>query len=88
MSQRPTTIMGASVKHSVPDESYPSIAVLCASMNAKAYRYYFSIRIQASRQAIISDLADGVSDYEIEIVRSTCKSIYANYEPTITFVVA
>ncbi|CAG8507110.1 475_t:CDS:2, partial [Funneliformis caledonium] len=33
--------MGASVKHSVPDGSYPSIAALCASMNAKAYRYYF-----------------------------------------------
>ncbi|CAI2189473.1 4647_t:CDS:2 [Funneliformis geosporum] len=120
VSQRPTIIMGASVTHPA-DESRPSIAALCASMDAKAYRYAASIRIQAGRQAIISDLAgmvkelletfyqtckvkpvrilfyrNGVSedqfeqvfDLEIEAVRNACRSLDANYKPTITFVVA
>ncbi|CAG8457935.1 8826_t:CDS:2 [Funneliformis mosseae] len=64
ISQRPTILMGADVTHPAPggDESRPSIAALCASMDAKASRYAASIRVQAGRQEIISDLSGMVKE--------------------------
>ena len=40
------------------NNSRPSIASLCASMDAKASRYAASIRVQAAREEIIVDLAN------------------------------
>ncbi|CAI2171336.1 1168_t:CDS:2 [Funneliformis geosporum] len=96
VSERPTIIMGAKVTHPAPGgESRPSIAALCASMDAKASRYAASIRVQAGKQEIISDLSDGVSEnqfeqvleFEIEAIKCACKSLDVNYKPTLTFVV-
>src|ERR1044072_7698547 len=40
----------------------PSIAALCASMDAKASRYAASIRVQSGRTEIIADLANMVKE--------------------------
>ncbi len=64
ISQRPTILMGADVTHPSPggDANRPSIAALCASMDAKASRYAASIRIQTGRQEIITDLSAMVKE--------------------------
>ncbi|CAI2165275.1 17043_t:CDS:2 [Funneliformis geosporum] len=61
VSERPTIIMGA---HRTPggDETCPSIAALCASMDAKAYRYAATTRVQTGKPVIISDLVDMVKE--------------------------
>jgi hypothetical protein len=46
----------------VGDNARPSIAALCASMDAKASRYAASIRVQAGRTEIIADLANMVKE--------------------------
>src|ERR1043165_5234175 len=46
----------------VGDTGRPSIAGLCASMDAKASRYAASIRVQAGRTEIIADLANMVKE--------------------------
>uniref|UniRef100_A0A1D1YV71 Protein argonaute 1 n=1 Tax=Anthurium amnicola TaxID=1678845 RepID=A0A1D1YV71_9ARAE len=61
ISDRPTILMGADVTHPAPGASSntrPSIASLCASMDAKASRYAASIRVQAGREEIIVDLVN------------------------------
>ncbi|GAB5586216.1 hypothetical protein Unana1_01116 [Umbelopsis nana] len=63
ISQRPTIIFGADVTHPAPgDMNRPSIAALCASMDARASRYASSIRVQANRTEIIADLANMVKE--------------------------
>ena len=63
ITERPTILMGAAVNHLFRDASNrPSIAALCASMDAKVSRYATSIRIQTSGQEIIGDLADMVKE--------------------------
>jgi len=54
--------MGADVTHPSPDSNRPSIAALCASMDSRASHYAASIRRQASRTEIISDLANMVKN--------------------------
>ncbi|CAG8668612.1 21019_t:CDS:2 [Gigaspora margarita] len=76
ISDRPTILMGADVTHPAPGDTVrPSIAALCASMDAKASRYAASIRVQTGRQEIISDLS------------AACRGLDANYKPKVTFVV-
>ncbi|CAG8589163.1 3602_t:CDS:2 [Funneliformis mosseae] len=94
ITQRPTIVMGACVSHPAPggDESRPSIAALCASMDAKASRYAASIRVQAEsvlfyRNGVSDNQFQQVLDFEIEAVRCACASLDANYKPSITFVV-
>ncbi|RGB28543.1 Piwi domain-containing protein [Rhizophagus diaphanus] len=59
ISDKPTILMGADISHPSPGEpSRPSIAALCASMDAKASRYSASIRVQTGRTEIIADLAN------------------------------
>ncbi|CAB4422806.1 unnamed protein product [Rhizophagus irregularis] len=63
ISDRPTILMGADVTHPSPgDRDRPSIAALCASMDAKASRYAASIRVQTGRTEIIADLANMVKE--------------------------
>lgn len=62
VTDRPTILMGADVTHPRPGSSGPSIAALCASMDAKASRYAASIRVQESRTEIIADLANMVKE--------------------------
>ncbi|CAG8449098.1 3430_t:CDS:10 [Funneliformis mosseae] len=63
ITERPTILMGADVTHPAPgDTERPSIAALCASMDAKASRYAASIRVQAGRTEIIADLANMVKE--------------------------
>ncbi|KAG9294768.1 hypothetical protein G9A89_008247 [Geosiphon pyriformis] len=63
VSERPTILIGADVSHPPPgDETRPSIAALCGSIDAKASRYSTTIRVQAGRQEIINDMADMVKD--------------------------
>ncbi|CAG8475064.1 Piwi domain-containing protein [Rhizophagus irregularis DAOM 181602=DAOM 197198] len=65
ITQRPTILMGASVTHPAPgaeNMGRPSIAAVTASMDAKAYRYAASIRVQTGRQEVISDLAEMVKE--------------------------
>ncbi|KAG9302445.1 hypothetical protein G9A89_000579, partial [Geosiphon pyriformis] len=63
ISDRPTIVMGADVTHSNPNNpASPSIATLCATMDAKASRYAASIRCQTAKSDIISDLADMVRE--------------------------
>ncbi|CAB4490071.1 unnamed protein product [Rhizophagus irregularis] len=62
-ADRPTILMGADVTHPSPgDRDRPSIAALCASMDAKASRYAASIRVQTGRTEIIADLANMVKE--------------------------
>nr|CAG8488117.1 7207_t:CDS:10 [Entrophospora candida] len=59
----PTILMGADVTHPGPGSTNkPSIAALCASMDAKASRYAASIRIQRGRTDIIADLSNMVKE--------------------------
>ncbi|CAH1760543.1 740_t:CDS:10 [Entrophospora sp. SA101] len=59
----PTILMGADVTHPGPGSTNkPSIAALCASMDAKASRYAASIRIQSGRTDIIADLSNMVKE--------------------------
>ncbi|GBB98146.1 hypothetical protein RclHR1_03150009 [Rhizophagus clarus] len=60
--EKPSILMGADVTHPPHGSSRPSIAALCASMDSRASRYAASIRQQASRTEIISDLANMVKD--------------------------
>lgn len=63
ISSRPTILFGADVTHPAPgDMNRPSIAALCASMDARASRYASSIRVQANRTEIIADLANMVKE--------------------------
>src|ERR1051325_527171 len=65
ITQKPTILMGADVTHPPPGDSNsgrPSIAAMCASMDAKASRYAASIRVQTGRQEVINDLADMVKE--------------------------
>jgi hypothetical protein len=63
ITERPTIVMGASVSHPPPgDTTRPSIAAMCASMDAKASRYATSIRIQTGRLEVIQELADMVKE--------------------------
>ncbi|GBB93582.1 hypothetical protein RclHR1_00220016 [Rhizophagus clarus] len=63
ITDRPTILMGADVTHPAPgDKDRPSIAALCASMDAKASRYAASIRVQTGRTEIIADLANMVKE--------------------------
>ncbi|CAJ0909392.1 5960_t:CDS:10 [Entrophospora sp. SA101] len=54
ISEVPTILMGSTNK--------PSIAALCASMDAKASRYAASIRVQSGRTDIIADLSSMVKE--------------------------
>ncbi|CAB4425198.1 unnamed protein product [Rhizophagus irregularis] len=73
ITQRPTIIMGADVTHPAPGEqNTPSIAAVTASMDAKAFRYAASVRVQIGRQEVISDLA--------EIVKELLKTFYQTCE--------
>ena len=61
----PTIIMGAGVTHPAPGDQNsgrPSIAAVTASMDTKAHRYAASIRVQTSKQEVISDLAEMVKE--------------------------
>ncbi|RIB10666.1 Piwi domain-containing protein [Gigaspora rosea] len=72
ISERPTILMGADVTHPAPgDTARPSIAALCASMDAKASRYAASIRVQTGRQEIISDLS-GMCKELLKTFYQTC----------------
>jgi hypothetical protein len=62
LHEKPSILMGADVTHPPHGSSRPSIAALCASMDSRASRYAASIRQQASRTEIISDLANMVKD--------------------------
>jgi len=63
ITDKPTILMGADVTHPAPgDTERPSIAALCASMDAKASRYAASIRVQTGRTEIIADLANMVKE--------------------------
>ncbi|KAI9272608.1 Piwi domain-containing protein [Sporodiniella umbellata] len=63
IAQRPTIIFGADVTHPAPgDMNRPSVAALCASMDARASRYASAIRVQANRTEIIADLANMVKE--------------------------
>ncbi|RIA95038.1 Piwi domain-containing protein [Glomus cerebriforme] len=63
ITDKPTILMGADVTHPSPgDSERPSIAALCASMDAKASRYAASIRVQSGRTEIIVDLANMVKE--------------------------
>ena len=65
ITQRPSILMGASVTHPAPGDQNsgrPSIAAVCASMDAKASRYAASIRVQTGKQEVISDLAEMVKE--------------------------
>ncbi|CAG8488744.1 11583_t:CDS:10 [Funneliformis caledonium] len=63
ITDRPTILMGADISHPSPgDPSRPSIAALCASMDARASRYSAAIRVQTSRTEIIADLANMVKE--------------------------
>ncbi|CAG8607707.1 12234_t:CDS:10, partial [Ambispora gerdemannii] len=63
IAERPTILMGADVTHPGPgDNVRPSIAALCASMDAKASRYAAAIRVQSGRVEIIADLANMVKE--------------------------
>jgi hypothetical protein len=65
ITQRPTIIMGASVTHPAPgdqDTGRPSIAAVTASMDAKAFRYSATIRVQTGRQEVIGDLSEMVKE--------------------------
>ncbi|CAG8640305.1 9527_t:CDS:10, partial [Ambispora leptoticha] len=63
IAERPTILMGADVTHPAPGDTVrPSIAALCASMDAKASRYAAAIRVQTGREEIIADLINMVKD--------------------------
>lgn len=62
ISDKPTILMGADVTHPSHDSNCPSIAALCASMDARASRYATTIRHQASRTEFISDLSSMVKE--------------------------
>ncbi|RIA95249.1 Piwi domain-containing protein [Glomus cerebriforme] len=65
ITQRPTILMGADVTHPAPGEQNtgrPSIAAVCASMDAKASRYAASIRVQTGKLEVIADLAEMVKE--------------------------
>ncbi|KAG1256210.1 hypothetical protein G6F68_009881 [Rhizopus microsporus] len=63
IAQRPTIVFGADVTHPAPgDMNRPSVAALCASMDARASRYASAIRVQANRTEIIADLANMVKE--------------------------
>ncbi|CAG8629736.1 19317_t:CDS:10, partial [Gigaspora margarita] len=63
ITDRPTILMGADISHPSPgDPSRPSIAAICASLDAKASRYSAAIRVQTGRTEIIADLANMVKD--------------------------
>ncbi|RIA93562.1 Piwi domain-containing protein [Glomus cerebriforme] len=71
ITERPTVLMGASVIHPALCDDRPSIAALCASMDAKAFRYTASIRFQTSRQEVIADLAGMVKE-QLKTFYMTC----------------
>ncbi|RUS16005.1 Piwi domain-containing protein [Endogone sp. FLAS-F59071] len=57
IAQKPTIVFGADVTHPGPgEERKPSIAALCASLDAKASRYCATIRLQKPRTEVINDL--------------------------------
>ncbi|RCH92328.1 Eukaryotic translation initiation factor 2C [Rhizopus azygosporus] len=63
IAQVPTIVFGADVTHPAPgDMNRPSVAALCASMDARASRYASAIRVQANRTEIIADLANMVKE--------------------------
>ncbi|CAG8654357.1 5692_t:CDS:10, partial [Ambispora leptoticha] len=64
ISERPTILMGADVTHPAPgtESGKPSIASLCASMDAKASRYAATIRLQRANVEIIANLGDMVKE--------------------------
>ena len=74
ISQRPTIIIGADVTHPGPGDTSgrPSIAAMCASMDARASRYAATIRIQTGRQEVINELADMVKEL-LKTFYQTCK---------------
>nr|CAG8437835.1 8491_t:CDS:10 [Entrophospora candida] len=72
ISERPTILMGADVTHPPPgSQNKPSIAALCASMDAKASRYAASIRVQHGREEIIADLTSMVKEL-LKLFYQTC----------------
>ncbi|RIA84423.1 Piwi domain-containing protein [Glomus cerebriforme] len=74
ITQRPTILMGADVTHPAPGEQNagrPSIAAVCASMDAKASRYAASIRFQTGRLEVITDLAEMVKE-RLKTFYQTC----------------
>ncbi|CAG8517980.1 1404_t:CDS:10 [Racocetra persica] len=63
ITDRPTILMGADISHPSPgDRARPSVAAICASLDAKASRYSAAIRVQMGRTEIIADLANMVKD--------------------------
>ncbi|CAG8471105.1 2334_t:CDS:2 [Funneliformis caledonium] len=74
VSKRLTIIMGAHFT-SGGNETCLRIAALCASIDAKVYRYATITHVQADRLEIITDLA------------AACNALDVSYKPTITFVV-
>ncbi|CAG8624943.1 1984_t:CDS:2 [Funneliformis caledonium] len=73
VTERPTIVMDASVTHAPgDDESRPSIAALCASVDAKASRYAASILVQAGRQEIFSDFSGMIKEH-LKSFYQTCE---------------
>ena len=61
MLEKPTLILGADVTHPAPTEkTRPSIAAVCASLNASFTVYKAEVSVQAHREEIIKDLRDMV----------------------------
>ena len=74
---KPTMIMGADVTHPAPgDNSRPSIAAVCASMNASATIYHSEIRVQAHRQETIGSFDEGKSNHLQDMVTENLKQFY------------
>ena len=73
-----TMVMGADVTHPAPgDHSRPSIAAVCASMNADATIYNTAVRIQAHRQETIGSFEQGNSSHLEDMVFEHLTRFYA-----------
>ncbi|CAO3703942.1 unnamed protein product [Rhizopus stolonifer] len=72
IAQRPTIVFGADVTHpGAGDMNSPSIAALCASMDARASRYSSCIRVQRNRVEIINDLCNMIGELLKAFYRSS-----------------
>ena len=74
---KPTMIIGADVTHPAPgDNNRPSVAAVCASMNASATVYHSEIRVQAHRQETIGSIDDGKSAHLEDSMVALLKTFY------------